>query len=52
MARNGKIIRQCIRDLPKGEIKAKLTPNFKAKIGESFSRVESEKGLLAAYTCK
>ena len=44
-----KIIRQCIRDLPQGEIKAKLTPNFKAKKGESFSRVESGRGELNHY---
>jgi NADH:ubiquinone oxidoreductase subunit D len=30
---NIKIIHQCIRDLPEGEVKAKLTPNFKAKKG-------------------
>jgi NADH-quinone oxidoreductase subunit D len=44
-----KIIRQCIRDLPEGEIKAKLTPNFKAKKGESFSRVESGRGEVNHY---
>lgn len=44
-----KIIRQCIKDLPYGEIKAKLNPNFKAKEGESFSRVEAGRGELNHY---
>jgi NADH-quinone oxidoreductase subunit D len=44
-----KIIRQCIKELPEGEIKAKLTPNFKAKKGESFSRVESGRGEVNHY---
>jgi len=44
-----KILRQCIRDLPEGEVKVKLTPNFKAKKGESFSRVESGRGELNHY---
>ena len=44
-----KILRQCIRDLPAGEVKAKLTPNYKAKKGEAFSRVESGRGELNHY---
>ncbi len=43
------IVRQALKDLPEGEIKAKLPKVLKPKPGEAYGRIESPRGELAFH---
>jgi len=52
MRESAKILRQAIRDIPEGEIKALSGPktmNLKPKAGEVYSRIENSRGELGIY---
>ncbi|MEA1980634.1 MAG: NADH-quinone oxidoreductase subunit D [candidate division Zixibacteria bacterium] len=44
-----KIIEQALDGLPEGNIKAKISPNFKPPAGENYARVENSRGELGTY---
>ncbi len=43
------ILKQALRDIPKGEIQSKVPPVLKPKPGEAYGRIESPKGELGFY---
>ncbi|MDF1544647.1 MAG: NADH-quinone oxidoreductase subunit D [bacterium] len=43
------IVEQALDALPEGDIKAKVSPNFKPPAGEVYSRVENSRGELGVY---
>jgi NADH-quinone oxidoreductase subunit D len=47
MRQSARIIQQCLRDLPEGEIQTKLPKIFKPPAGEAYSRTESPRGELS-----
>jgi NADH-quinone oxidoreductase subunit D len=47
MRQSARIILQCLRDLPEGEIMTKLPKIFKPPPGEAYSRTESPRGELS-----
>jgi NADH:ubiquinone oxidoreductase subunit D len=49
MRESVKILKQAIRDLPRGEIKAKLPRLFRPARGSAYARTESPKGELGFY---
>jgi NADH-quinone oxidoreductase subunit D len=49
MRESVKIIRQALDQIPAGPHMAALSRNFRAPVGESFSRIESPKGELGFY---
>ncbi len=44
-----RIIRQVLDGLPEGDIKAKVSPNFKPPAGEVYSHIESARGEMGCY---
>ncbi len=44
-----KIVKQALDGLPEGDIKAKVSPNFKPPAGEVYARVENSRGELGIY---
>lgn len=44
-----KIVRQALKDLPEGDIKAKLPKVVKPPQGDAYARVESPRGEIGAY---
>ena len=44
-----RIVTQALNGLPEGDIKAKISPNFKPPAGEVYARVENSRGELAVY---
>jgi NADH-quinone oxidoreductase subunit D len=44
-----RIITQALDALPEGDIKAKVSPNFKPPVGETYARVENSRGELGVY---
>ena len=49
MRESAKIVRQAIEQIPEGEVRAKVTMNFKPKPGEVYSRIENSRGEMGAY---
>ncbi len=43
------IVEQALDALPEGDIKAKVSPNFKPPAGEVYARVENSRGELGVY---
>ncbi|MFH2034943.1 MAG: NADH-quinone oxidoreductase subunit D [Candidatus Zixiibacteriota bacterium] len=48
LRQSARIVRQAIEQIPEGEIKAKVSANFKPK-GEVYSRIENSRGELGVY---
>ncbi|HVP06707.1 MAG TPA: NADH-quinone oxidoreductase subunit D [Candidatus Acidoferrum sp.] len=44
-----RIITQVLDGLPEGEIRAKVSPNFKPPVGEVYARMENSRGELGVY---
>ena len=44
-----RIIEQALDGLPEGEIKAKVSANFKPPAGETYARIENSRGELGVY---
>jgi NADH-quinone oxidoreductase subunit D len=44
-----RIVSQALDALPEGEIRAKVSPNFKPPAGETYARVENSRGELGVY---
>lgn len=44
-----KIVSQALDGLPEGDIKAKVSPNFKPPVGEVYARIENSRGELGVY---
>ena len=49
MRQSARIIRQCLRDMPQGEVMTKMPKIFKPPVGEAYSRTESPRGELSFY---
>lgn len=49
MRQSARIIEQCFRDMPQGEIMTKIPKIFKPPAGEAYSRTESPRGELCFY---
>ncbi len=49
MRQSARIIEQCFRDLPEGDIMTKLPKIFKPPPGEAYSRTESPRGELSFF---
>jgi len=49
MRQSARIIEQCFRDMPEGEIMTKLPKIFKPPAGEAYSRTESPRGELSFF---
>jgi NADH-quinone oxidoreductase subunit D len=49
MRQSARIIEQCLRDMPPGEIMTKIPKVFKPPVGEAYSRTESPRGELSMY---
>ncbi|MCX6825799.1 MAG: NADH-quinone oxidoreductase subunit D, partial [candidate division Zixibacteria bacterium] len=49
MRQSAKIVRQAIEKIPAGEIKAKVSANFKPPKGEVYSRIENSRGEMGVY---
>ncbi len=49
MRQSAKIIKQCLRDMPEGEIMTKMPKIFKPAAGSAYSRTESPRGELSFY---
>jgi NADH-quinone oxidoreductase subunit D len=49
MRQSVRIVRQALEQLPEGEIKAKVSPNFKPPKGELYSRIENSRGEMGVY---
>src|SRR5438552_52817 len=49
MRQSARIIEQCLRDMPEGEIMTKLPKIFKPPAGEAYSRTESPRGELSMF---
>jgi NADH-quinone oxidoreductase subunit D len=49
MRQSARIIEQCLRDMPEGEIMTKIPKVFKPPAGEAYSRTESPRGELSMY---
>jgi len=47
MRQSARIIMQCLRDMPAGEIMTKMPKIFKPPAGEAYSRTESPRGELS-----
>jgi len=48
MRQSARIVRQAIEQMPEGDIKAKVSANFKPK-GEVYSRVENSRGEMGVH---
>ena len=44
-----RIVEQALDGLPEGDIKAKVSGNFKPPVGETYARVENSRGELGVY---
>ena len=44
-----RIVGQALDGLPEGDIRAKVSPNFKPPPGEVYSRVENSRGEMGVY---
>lgn len=49
MYQSARIIEQCLRDMPEGEIQTKLPKIYKPAPGEAYSRTESPRGELSMF---
>lgn len=49
MRQSVRIIEQCLRDMPEGEVSTKLPKIFKPPAGEAYSRTESPRGELSFF---
>jgi NADH-quinone oxidoreductase subunit D len=49
MRQSVRIVEQCLRDMPEGEIMTKLPKIFKPPAGEAYSRTESPRGELSFF---
>ena len=49
MRQSARIIEQCLKDMPEGEIMTKIPKVFKPPAGEAYSRTESPRGELSMY---
>jgi NADH:ubiquinone oxidoreductase subunit D len=49
MRESARIVKQAIDQLPDGDTKAKVSPVFKAKEGEIYSRIENSRGEMGVY---
>lgn len=49
MRQSARIIEQCLRDMPEGEIMTKIPKIFKPPVGEAYSRTESPRGELSMF---
>jgi len=49
MRESAKIVRQALEQMPEGDIATKISPVFKAKEGEIYSRIENSRGEMGVY---
>ncbi|MBI2184009.1 MAG: NADH-quinone oxidoreductase subunit D [Thaumarchaeota archaeon] len=49
MRQSMSIIRQCIKQMPKGPVKQKLPPQLRPPAGEAYARTEAARGAMAYY---
>jgi NADH-quinone oxidoreductase subunit D len=49
MRESARIIEQCLRDMPEGEVMTKLPKIFKPPAGEAFARSEAPRGELSFF---
>jgi len=49
MRQSSRIVRQALEQLPSGEIKTKVSANFKPPKGEVYSRIENSRGEMGIY---
>lgn len=49
MRQSLRIVKQALEQLPAGDIKTKLPPNFKPPKGEVYSRIENSRGEMGIY---
>lgn len=49
MRQSMNIIRQCLKNIPKGPLKVKLSPQQRTQPGEAYARVEAARGALAFH---
>lgn len=49
MRQAAKIVRQAIEQIPEGDIMTKVSPKFKPKVGEVYSRVENSRGEMGFH---
>ncbi|HZP83732.1 MAG TPA: NADH-quinone oxidoreductase subunit D [Chthonomonadaceae bacterium] len=49
MRQSARIIEQCLREMPEGEVMTKLPKIFKPPAGEAYSRTESPRGELSMF---
>jgi len=50
MRQSARIVEQCFRDMPEGEVMSKRLPKiFKPPVGEAYSRTESPRGELSFF---
>jgi NADH-quinone oxidoreductase subunit D len=49
MRQSARIVRQALDQIPEGDIKAKVSPAFKAPEGEMYSRIENSRGEMGVY---
>lgn len=46
---SAKIIRQALDQMPEGDVRCKVSPKFKPKVGEVYSRVENSRGEMGFH---
>jgi NADH-quinone oxidoreductase subunit D len=49
MRQSMRIIRQCIKNMPRGPVRVKLSPQQRGQIGEAYARVEGARGAMAFH---
>jgi NADH-quinone oxidoreductase subunit D len=46
---SARIVRQAVDQMPEGPVRAKVTMNFKPKVGEVYSRIENSRGEMGIH---